>query len=191
MIRRKSLLCNINHIQKTADLNTCELENFPDLSQVNCPACRTRGSFKPHGFYQRYVVDYVHGRIIVARKNILRVKCSSCGHTHALLKDFLIPYCQYTLRFILQVLKAYFRHSHTVSRICDMFQISLPTLYRWKHLFLLHRELWIGLVRSREHSPLFFLKFIDCHPDLSEFLHSFFLKLSFSFLQSHANPSYS
>lgn len=149
-----------------------------------------RGMFSGHGTYQRYVIDLQGGKPVVMRVTIRRVKCD-CGHTHALLKDSIIPYCQYSLRFILQVLKAYFRRSRTVRQICDDFQITPPTLYRWKRLFLAHRQLWLGLLLSKEQSPLSFLRFLDHLPVLSDFLHAFFLKAAFSFLQSHANPAYS
>ena len=84
----------------------------------------------------------------------------------------------------------YFRHSHTIEDLCDLFQISAPTLYRWKRLFLSHRELWLGVLRSQEPS-LSFLRFLDQTSDLSGQLENFFHRFHFSFLQSHANPAYS
>lgn len=191
MIRRIYLLCNILKVKKISDLlYTYPEKDIPDLSRENCPACHARGMYRSHGSYRRYVIDLLDGKPVTHLVSIQRVKCA-CGHTHALLKDSIIPYCQYSLRFILQVLKAYFRRSRTVVQICDDFQISPPTLYRWKRLFLAHKELWLGLLRGREVAPLPFLQFIDRLPDISEFLHAFFLKASFSFLQSHRNPAYS
>ena len=146
--------------------------------------------FEDHGHYSRYVIDLRQGKPETYRVDIRRVKCA-CGHTHALLKDMLVPYCQYSLRFILQVLKAYFRRSRTVAQICERFRIAPPTLYRFKKLFLSHRELWVGLVLSGQQDPASFLQFLEHQKIPSVFLRSFFLKTTFSFLQSHANPAYS
>lgn len=191
MIRRKSLFCKIKKIKKPSIfLYTYSKDDVPDLTRQNCPACRAQGQYKSHGFYKRYVIDFYKGKPSAFQVCIQRVRCS-CGHTHALLKDILIPYCQYTIRFILQVLKKYFRHSLTINEICQLYRISEPTLYRLKKIFLLHRELWIGLVRSREEQEAFFIQFIQCCSDLSDLLHTFFRKTGFSFLQSHANPAYS
>lgn len=145
--------------------------------------------YRPHGFYERYVVDFYGGGPVISLVRILRVRCN-CRRTHALLLDSLIPYCQYSLRFILQVLKMYFRHSRTVEGICDFFQIAPPTLYRLKRLFLEHRELWLGLLRSQK-SPLPFLQFLCKALDLSGNLATFFRRFRISFLQSHAEPAYS
>lgn len=191
MIRRNSSNCNILTNKKTTDfLYTYSEADIPDLADVNCPACRARGMFKNHGWYSRYVIDLRKGKPETYRIKIYRVKCD-CGHTHALLKDTLIPYCQYSLRFILQVLKAYFRRSHTVSQICADFQIAPPTLYRWKRIFLEHRGLWLGLMKSLEQEPQAFLRFIGHLSIPSVFLSSFFRLTGFSFLQAHANPAYS
>lgn len=191
MIRRISLLCNTRKISKPNDLLfTYPQDELPDLSLTNCPACRARGMYQPHGSYKRYVVDVYGEKITELRVSIPRVRCT-CGHTHALLKDSLIPYSQYTLRFILTVLKVYFRHSRTILQICRDFGIAVPTLYRWKRIFLAHRELWLGLLRSRDSDPSYFLQFIDHQRHLSDFLHAFFLKAGTSFLQLHRNPAYS
>lgn len=190
MIERISLFCNIEKIGKPSDQLYSTTSVFSDLSKANCPSCRAKGMFKKHGSYNRYVIDLYKGKPVTLYVSICRVKCA-CGHTHALLKDTIIPYCQYSLRFVLAVLRSYFRHSRTVAQICADFQISAPTLYRWKKIFLTHRELWFGLLRSREQDPCAFLRFVSRHPALSGFLHAFFLKTSFAFLQSHANPAYS
>lgn len=191
MIRRIALFCNIEKIGEPSErLYTYTNADLPDLSGEHCPACGAKGMFKKHGSYRRYVVDRRKGKNVVLHLSISRVKCA-CGCTHALLKDTMIPYCQYSLRFILQVLRTYFRHSRTVAQICADFQIAAPTLYRWKKIFLSHRELWLGLLRSREQDPCAFLCFLSHHHALSGFLQPFFLKTAFSFLQSHANPAYS
>jgi len=189
MIRIRTHLCNTQLINNPPDSLFCHSE-YPDLSFQVCPACKARGFFASHGTYARYVIDLKRGKPITYQIKILRVKCE-CSHTHALLKDSLIPYCSYSLRFILQVMKAYFRRSCSVEKICELFCISVPTLYRLKELYLEHRHLFCGLIQSMEKDPLWFLYYIDHLPLLSDFLESFRLKYLFSFLQSHVNPAYS
>ena len=67
--------------------------SVPDLSIQNCPAYRTCGHFASHDSCQRYVVD-----LVPAHNFTLRCVRS---YTHALLKDPLVPYSQYSLRFML------------------------------------------------------------------------------------------
>ncbi len=53
------------------------------LSGVACPACRRCGSFGHHGSYQKY-----HYR---RRIRVVRVRCRSCGRTHAVMPAFSLP----------------------------------------------------------------------------------------------------
>lgn len=189
MIRIRSLFCNPWSIG-SPDNSLYTFSEFPDLSFRHCPSCGARGQFVPHGRYCRWVIDLDGNAPVIRSVSILRVRCS-CGHTHALLKDILIPYCQYTIRFILCVLRNYFSKSATVDGICRKFQIAPPTLYRWKKLFLAHRELWLGLLRSGREDPLCFLQSLDRQSCISDFLADFFHLAAFSFLQSHADPAQS
>lgn len=189
MIRIKSLPCNINTINYSLD-SSFTYTIYPDISTQKCPACGTCGWFKPYSSYTRYVVDWVGGEPVTYQITILRVKCE-CGHTHALLKDSLVPYCQYSLGFMAQVLKTYFRKNCTIEQICKKFLITPPTLYRFVKLYQTHRLVFLGLLLSTESNPLWFLRYIEHLPIPSDFLESFYLKTTFSFLQSHANPAYS
>ena len=60
------------------------------LNILRCPSCRHSGSFTVHGYYYRKLK--VCGTII--RLRILRVKCSVCGCTHAILPSLIVPYSQ-------------------------------------------------------------------------------------------------
>ena len=53
-----------------------------------CPYCGKKGSLGYHGFYTRCLI--VCGICIIV--SIQRLKCSECGHTHALMPSFIIPY---------------------------------------------------------------------------------------------------
>jgi hypothetical protein len=76
-------------------------------SKHTCRVCGAVGRFKEIRSYQRDMIS-VNGSVRVdTRLSIRRFQCESCGHTHALLPDVLIPYGSYSLRFILTVLLCY------------------------------------------------------------------------------------
>lgn len=58
-----------------------------EVKTIICPNCDT-ADMERHGYYKRYV--NISGTKYYIR--ILRVRCKSCGHTHAVLPDFIIPY---------------------------------------------------------------------------------------------------
>ncbi len=82
----KSQLVNyINDLyQKTVD--EC------DLNQCKCNKCSCVGNFCIKGYYYRtIVIDNESYKI-----RITRVKCKSCGRTHAIFTEDFIPYFSHT-----------------------------------------------------------------------------------------------
>ena len=153
-----------------------------------CPSCGCKGSCRVHAYYNRFVVDFVTGKPVVSRIRITRVICS-CGRTHAILPDPIIPYRSYSLFFILRVLTEYFLRLKTVADLCDDFLITPSMLYRWKKLFLEHRMEWLGLIPSMERTVRDSLKTLSVTDPFSRFASSFFQKTGLTFLQSHKNPA--
>lgn len=63
-------------------------------------------------------------------------KCAVCGHFHAVLPCFIfVPYCQYSLFFILSVLYELHYSSCTIEQLSNKYQISIASIYRWNHRF--------------------------------------------------------
>lgn len=158
----------------------------PDMER--CPSCGAKGGCRFFSSYKRYIVDAVNGQILTEECEILRLICS-CGHTHAILPDFIVPYDSYSLPCILYILRAYFAHSMTIGEICDAFGISYSTLYRWKAAFFSHKAWWLGLMCSGKTPSLEFLDGILGREHFSDFASGFFIKTLYSFLQTHANPA--
>lgn len=88
---------------------------------------------------------------------ILRVYCDSCGHAHAILPDFIVPYSSYSLFFILRVLGEFFARLHTMERLCERYGISLKQLYKWLNLRKSHKAQWLGVLPNDETTDLAFL----------------------------------
>ena len=153
-----------------------------------CPFCGAKGKCLRFAYYERYVVEVVGKKVLSYRIRILRVKCS-CGRTHAIIPDFLVPYRQFSLLFILYILHIYFRHSMTVSILCETYDFSHTTLYRWKATFLKHRSWWIDFVRLGNVSCLAFLDQLTGTVPFSEFTMGFYRRTLFSFHQAHSNPA--
>ena len=109
------------YLKYIRDFNPCEF---------SCPVCRAKHpGWKRHDDYGRYIISFENGKSIVYHVEIIRYECSSCGHTHALLPEFLVPYRSYSIFFILSVLKEYFSKSLTILKICEKYDISVSTLY--------------------------------------------------------------
>ena len=113
---------------------------------------------------------------------IERVMCASCGCTHALLYDVLIPYGSYSLRFILYVLRAYLNRNGTVAALCGRFSIAVSTLYAWIDLFNEHANLWLTVLERISRVSLQVLDFFE---NIDTLPFSFFRRYGFSFLQNH------
>ena len=164
------------------------MEKFVPQTEV-CPFCGSSGYCRFFASYDRFLIDFINGCIHQRLVRIRRVRCESCGHTHAILPDFIVPYCQYSLSFILQALRVYFLRLKTVRSLCDTFSISPQLFYRWLHVFGKHKTWHLGTLVSAETEPADFLTTILCYDPLSDFLAQFLAKNLFSFLQNHANPA--
>lgn len=160
----------------------------PELE--TCPVCNAKGSLSVHCYYARKLIDFIGGRPAVHEITILRVCCNSCGghHTHAVLPDFIIPYSCYSLFFILRVLGEYFLHLYTVEQLCARFSITEKQLYKWIHLWVLHKKEWLGILEDTQILSLSFLKMLVFQKEYSVFASAFLKQTGRSFLQSHANP---
>jgi len=93
-----------------------------------CPKCNSQGQFYRHGFYVRFLVIFSYvANVFIKDKievTVLRVKCTNCNKTHAILDCNIIPYCSYSVSFILEVLSCYFIDKHKIEDICIEFDIS-------------------------------------------------------------------
>lgn len=91
----KSKLDNCDDIRKLShllqDIYFSKVDNL-NFNRIGCPCCKSTGNFRVKGYYRRYI--YFKGEAIKIK--ILRMKCESCGHTHAILFEDFIPYFQMT-----------------------------------------------------------------------------------------------
>ena len=178
MIRKNSLFCKLIRIKSSSKLlfDSFMAGFLPE--KETCPYCGASHTCHSHASYDRNLIDF-----------ICRVICRSCGHTHAILPDLIIPYSTYGLFFILRVIAEYLTGRYSVEQLCSRFDISHSMLYRWYSLFLSHKQEWLGMLTSAETSSFAFLKSLCRIPAFSAFASAFVLHTSVSFLQSHRNPA--
>lgn len=158
----------------------------PELQ--TCPFCGAEGSCSIHAYYSRSLVDFISGKKVRHSLCIMRLVCT-CGHTHAILPDSIIPYSTYGLFFILRVLAEYFLHLSSIEGLCGRFQITQNQLRKWLKLFHAQKEEWLGVLASAETSGSSFLKALFRRPAYSDFASAFVRRFAVSFLQSHKNPA--
>lgn len=152
-----------------------------------CPFCGAKGTCKKRGSYERSLVTFSNGTAEVIRLKIPRVQCS-CGKSHALLPDFIVPYLSYSLPMILLILSDYFKRRLTIRGICEKYLVSPPLIYRFKKLFLLHKKQWLGVLRDMELCAPDFVERLQTD-SYSRFRDAFLRLTAYSFLQSHKNPA--
>ena len=78
-----------------------ELIESLDLSLLRCPGCHHCGTVV-HAYYGR-ILKY---RQVVVELIVLRVKCCSCGKTHAILPDSIVPYSWIPLESTIEIINA-------------------------------------------------------------------------------------
>lgn len=187
MIRLNALDCKLkNTILSVRDLFRQSLEQSP-LFLLVCPYCGAKGTCNKRGSYERSLVTFPDGKPLVVRLRIPRVQCT-CGKSHALLPDFIVPYLSYSLPMILRILSDYFTRRLTIRGICEKYLVSPPLIYRFKKRFLIHKKQWLGILRDMELSTISFME--ELLTSSYDRFHDAFLRLTtYSFLQSHKNPA--
>ncbi len=187
MIRLNALDCKLkNTILSVRDLFRQSLEQSP-LFLLVCPYCGAKGTCNKRGSYERCLVTFPDGKPQVVRLRIPRVQCT-CGKSHALLPDFIVPYLSYSLPMILRILSDFFSRRLTIRGICEKYLVSPPLIYRFKKRFLIHKKQWLGILRDMELSTISFMK--ELLTSSYDRFHDAFLRLTtYSFLQSHKNPA--
>lgn len=188
MIRKNSLFCKLIRIKSsTKQMFAAFMADFqPELE--TCPCCGARGNCRIHAYYGRAVTDFVDGRPAKEELTVLRLACG-CGHTHAVLPDFIVPYSGYGLLFLLRLLAEYFLGTGSVERLCERFAITRNQLYKWLKLWQSQKEQWLGLLASMETSSRAFLLSLVRMGRYSDFASAFARRFTTSFLQSHRNPA--
>ncbi len=85
---------NSNKINTLDQISYNNLINSINITQITC-SCGHSGCLTKHAYYFRNLK--ISGGIKV-RICVLRVKCSVCAKTHAVLPDTIVPYSQITLK---------------------------------------------------------------------------------------------
>lgn len=188
MIRVFTIFCKLNFIKFSAQKMFTEA--MLDFSKeklstliLPCPFCGAKHpNWSKFASYERYLISFEKGLPVTYRIMISRIICSSCGHTHAILPEIIIPYGSYSLIFILTVLRDYYLSHMTIKELCDKYMIATSTLYSWKRLLLIHKKLWLGILENAITEPFTFLSSLPSHTT-SEDLTTFFQNHAQSFLQ--------
>lgn len=188
MIRKNALNCKLNITDNASKVLFLSFMDRFRITDERCPSCHSRGLCRFYASYSRNIIDISNGRVIYDRLVVQRVICP-CGHTHAILPDFIVPYRQYSLPFILKILMLYLSHSMTFDEIHDAYGVSHTVVLAWKKIYGHHKDLWLGMARSRQMEYNLFLDRILSTDPFSSFAAAFYHKTLYSFMQSHANPA--
>lgn len=193
MIRKFFDLCK--HYFKISALNDYEiflsLQKECNAPTNPCPFCRAPcDAFCKDGHYNRYFITYLHGKVVYHTVTISCVKCTSCGHSHALLSSFLVPYSSYSVSFLLSLLFDYYTKKYkTVALLCEHYEIAISTFYRIlraflrDHVFLKSMEKQLAYADSFQISSHLYTQTLS---NLSTLLQQFFFSYGYSFLQRNA-----
>jgi len=155
-----------------------------DLSEAICGYCKGKGSLEYFCIYVRSITFIENDFPVTKRLTLRRYICVTCGKTHVVVPGTqIIPYGRYSLGFILHVLCEYIKRDLTVRQIAEKYQISISTLYAWKHRFKKHCVLLEGKLNALEEGYDESVEDICNDKQVGMRLHTFIETYKFAFMQ--------
>ena len=143
MIRLFLNVCKTFQKIKHSNFNDYEryrfLSNDPSTEALSCPSCKAPAErFTRNGSYKRHFVFIHNGHIQDILVDVRNLKCTSCKKSHALLYSLIIPYCPYSVSFLVELIyKRLTGHFTNIPQLCEFYDISERTFYRiWKRLLM-------------------------------------------------------
>lgn len=121
--------------------------NFYGFWEYKCPCCGARHSLTRHASYTRNICFLIAIGIEEHKIKILRLVCSSCNTTHAILPADTIPYCIYSFSCILQILTKLFVDEQSVIQISNKNHVSFQLIYLFIKRLIKHYNPCINFLR--------------------------------------------
>lgn len=115
-------------------------EKIIDVSIYKCPVCGAKHSMIRHAYYKRNVITINNDVFIYSDLKILRIKCTSCSSTHAILPGDIIPYKQFDYSSFISILKKHFSNKLSGYELSKEYNISFQTIYSFINTFLSFKE---------------------------------------------------
>jgi hypothetical protein len=116
-----------------------------EVIKLVCPRCKAKGQFRHHGHYYKNNTHHVKDLVVDDHVKIERLRCESCGCTHAVISFELVPWLSYSLRFILKVMDDWKRGVFSsIEKLCEAHLIAINTFYRLRKSFTAHIRLLLG-----------------------------------------------
>lgn len=88
--------------------------NSLQLHQLRC-SCGHSGCLSVHGYYRRHV----HTADSSCHLSVMRVKCSECSATHAILLSSIVPYSQISLSVQVSIIEKALTPGSDRNSVCD------------------------------------------------------------------------
>lgn len=122
-----------NNFILTQDYVQEQMPTYEDI-HCKCPRCNAKANFSYHGSYYRNISFIREDRIYDFNVSVTRVICNSCGATHALLPDFIVPYKSFSRDSILYVVTN--AVSSSVLKVSEKLSISMELIYSFIAIIL-------------------------------------------------------
>lgn len=125
-----------------------EILNFYGIWNYSCPKCGARHSLVRHGTYERSIILWEKGCLSETKGKILRLQCSSCEGTHAVLTMDTIPFFLYSMAAFLSLVELCLAPDGSVPKTEKQTGVSIQLLYRFLVIFNEYRERLSILLRQ-------------------------------------------
>jgi len=122
--------------------------DFYGIWNYECPICHSHHRWERHGIYSRFLILPADGLFREELMDILRLRCTSCGHTHAILPADVIPYCIYSVSAILSVCIAYLIEHQPVLEFASLNGLCYQVVYAMLRLLKLYLDRVCLLLRN-------------------------------------------
>lgn len=113
--------------------NYSEISDFYGIWNYECPVCHVKKKFYRHGTYKRFLVLLGEEGLYEELIEVLRLKCTFCNTTHAVLTSDMIPFMSYSIQAILFLVNNIL--SSSVLEIEKKTGVSYQLLYRFLSIF--------------------------------------------------------
>lgn len=80
-------------------------------------------------------------KLVINQFRVQRLKHKDCGHTHALMFEWFIPYQKYSIRFVLLHLQRFFSMKISIEKYCLENDIPISSFKRWQEWLAKNMEL--------------------------------------------------